>query len=469
MTRTAHDTELRELIRWQGQGLKAGEGTNVAVASAKASSSARLLKRYDEARAESDRLFTVMAPDALYERPIPERHRIAFYLGHLEAFDWNLFRTNAAGLNVFQPEFDRLFAFGIDPVDGGLPADRPSDWPCMAEIGRYTSRIRSELDRRLPSFLADGRTSSGYPAATIVNASIEHRLMHLETLAYMLHQLPLEKTIRPRELQAQRAPNEIFSRRQGESKQVEVPAGKTTLGQIVSATFGWDNEFDAHPVDVPAFSIDKFKVTNGGYLAFVNAGGYADPAYWRTDDWTWIQRAGIQHPVFWKRAENRWRYQAMFDELPLPLDWPVYVSHAEATAYARWAGKRLPTEAQWHRAAFGDGESGDATVGNFDFRRWEPVEVDAAGQSAGPCGPVGMTGNGWEWTSSVFEPFHGFRPYSFYPGYSVDFFDGRHYVMKGASPRTAACMARASFRNWFQPHYQYVYAGFRCVTEREGA
>jgi formylglycine-generating enzyme required for sulfatase activity len=166
---------------------------------------------------------------------------------------------------------------------------------------------------------------------------------------------------------------------------------------------------------------------------------------------------------------------AMFDEIPLPLQWPVYVSHAEASAYARWAGKSLPTEAQWHRAAYGTpagrqnsypwGEHAPGKKhGNFDFGNWHPSPVGhfPAGNSA--FGVADLLGNGWEWTSTLFAPFSGFEPFEFYAGYSANFFDGKHYVLKGGSPRTAACMLRRSFRNWFQPRYQYVYSGFRCVS-----
>jgi len=135
------------------------------------------------------------------------------------------------------------------------------------------------------------------------------------------------------------------------------------------------------------------------------------------------------------------------------------VSHAEASAYARWAGKKLPSEAQWHRAAEG------CESERFDFERWDPSPVNSASLARSASNVAGLTGNGWEWTRTVFAPFAGFEPFPFYPGYSSNFFDGKHYVMKGGSPRTESCMLRQSFRNWFQPHYQYVYAGFRCVSE----
>jgi formylglycine-generating enzyme required for sulfatase activity len=164
----------------------------------------------------------------------------------------------------------------------------------------------------------------------------------------------------------------------------------------------------------------------------------------------------------------------MFGLIPLPLDAPVYVTHAEATAYANRCGKKLPAEVQFHRAAYGNVHGPEREFpwgsappsrahGNFDFHHWNPIPCDAtpAGESA--FGVAQLVGNGWEWTSTVFAPFQGFRSSPNYPGYSAGFFDGAHFVLKGASPRTAACFLRRSFRNWFRPTYPHVYATFRCV------
>lgn len=435
-----------------------------------------LLERVDEARRRSDALFGVVRADSLYERPIPERHRIIFYVGHVEAFDWNLLHENIFGLKSFHPEFDRLFAFGIDPVSGGLPSDQPSDWPSLDAVHNYVNRIRAVLDEKL----ADGaleshfQTRDGFPVDTLLNVAIEHRLMHVETLAYMWHQLSLDKKV------WQGGPPQNLDNAPVVHRMVEVLAGEVTLGlRRGSETFGWDNEYEAHAVDVPAFAIDRYKVTNRQYLEFMAAGGYETRCFWSDEDWNWRTAHGISHPVFWKKAGDHWLYRTMFDEVPLPLGWPVYVSHAEASAYARWAGKSLPTEAEWHRAAYaapGGRERlypwgreapstrfGNPRLGNFDFQRWNPTPVNASPEGQSAFGVDDMLGNGWEWTSTVFAPFPGFEPFPFYRGYSADFFDGKHFVMKGGSARTAACMLRPTFRNWFQAHYQYVYAGFRCV------
>ena len=432
-----------------------------------------LLEQVSDARRRSDALFDIVRSDAMYDRPIPERHRIIFYVGHLEAFDWNLLHENVFGLKSFHPEFDRLFAFGIDPVGGGLPSDQPADWPSLVTVREYVRTIRSALDEKLAaaSFEPGEHMRDGFPLETLLNVAIEHRLMHVETLAYMFHQLPIDRKISQSNA-ALPAASDISH------QMVEIPAGSTTLGLARnSGTFGWDNEFEAYTANVPSFEIDKYMVTNRQFLEFMAAGGYENRSFWKDDDWTWRNDQKISHPVFWTKRKDGWLYRTMFEEIPLPLDWPVHVSHAEAAAYARWAGKTLPTEEQWHRAAYGrpDGEEneypwgGDVPkqgLGNFDFQRWDPAPVNAYPQGQSAFGVEGMLGNGWEWTATVFGPLPGFEPFPFYRGYSADFFDGKHFVMKGGSARTAACMLRPSFRNWFQAHYQYVYAGFRCVNSK---
>src|ERR1700691_5499808 len=205
-----------------------------------------LAERLAEARKQTDSLFEILKPEALYERPVAERHRIVFYLGHLEAFDWNLL-----GDRPVHAEFDKLFAFGIDPLGEGLPTDQPKDWPSVEEIRNYRRKIRTAVDET---------------AATdqLWNVAIEHRLMHAETLAYLLHQLPSENKL----AQAQTD----VPAREAKPGMVRVPAGSVVLGR--SEGFGWDNEFDQHEVQVAEFEIDRYKVTNGEYLKFIRAGGY---------------------------------------------------------------------------------------------------------------------------------------------------------------------------------------------------
>lgn len=418
-----------------------------------------LAMRLEASRLVTDNLFALVRPHALYDRPIAERHRLIFYVGHLEAFDANLFRATLGDVRTPSPGLDRLFAFGIDPIDGNLPSDRPADWPAAREVDTYVRETRGAID----TALAGATTSEQF--CTLLNVAIEHRLMHAETLAYLLHNLPLASKVEVVADPARPHPPPTFER-------IDIPEGKATLG--LSAGFGWDNEFAEHSVDVPAFAIDRNKVTNAAFLEFVEAGGYSAPDLWSQADWAWRSENDIRHPAFWQVRGDRWVWRGMFADLPLPPAWPVFVSHAEAAAYARWRGAALPSEPQFHRAAYGspDGAErahpwGDSAPspdrGNFNFVRWDPTAVDDHAAGASAFGVNGLVGNGWEWTSSIFSPFENFKPFSFYPGYSADFFDGKHFVLKGGSMRTASVFLRCSFRNWFQPHYPYVYAGFRCV------
>ncbi len=223
-------------------------------------------ERLAAARAVTDNLFRIVRPEALYDRPIARRHRIVFYMGHVEAFDWNLLTTALFEARAFNPGFDKLFAFGIDPVGGSPASDRPTDWPSLAEIAEYARRARETIDRELDRATAKQVGNPGL-SEQILNVAVEHRLMHAETLAYLFHFLPLSSKIAgPGEADPPAAP--------AAPKHIAITAGTATLGR--HAGFGWDNEFAEHTVEVPAFVIDKNKVTNGQYLEFCRAGGYSD-------------------------------------------------------------------------------------------------------------------------------------------------------------------------------------------------
>jgi ergothioneine biosynthesis protein EgtB len=302
------------------------------------------------------------------------------------------------------------------------------------------------------------RQEGDEPFEQLLNVAIEHRLMHAETLTYMFHQLPFER-------KQHEAVKRVLQGSAFTPESVRIAEGRATLGMNHdSGVFGWDNEFEAHSVPVPEFEIDRYKVTNGQFLQFLESGGYDRRELWRDVDWEWKVAQGVRQPLFWIRRGNAWNWRSMFEELPLPPDWPVYVSYAEASAYARWAGKALPTEPQWHRAAYGTHTSEMGSETPMVAKSWDPTPVNRCALGASAFGVEGLLANGWEWTSTEFAPFPGFRSFTCYTGYSAPFFDGQHYVFKGGSSRTTNCMLRRSFRNWFQPHYQCVYAGFRCTS-----
>jgi formylglycine-generating enzyme required for sulfatase activity len=174
-----------------------------------------------------------------------------------------------------------------------------------------------------------------------------------------------------------------------------------------------------------------------------------------------VRREKQAHPQFWRRGEDGWMLRGIFEEYPLPLSWPAWVSRIEAEAFCRFKGWRLPSEAEWHRA-LAISEPPDPARDNYGWTGWNPSPVAGNGAARG-AGQ--LTGNGWEWTATPFRPFDGFTVMPQYPNYSADFFDDHHFVIKGASPLTDTLLVRPSFRNWFQDQYPYAYIGFRCVRD----
>jgi formylglycine-generating enzyme required for sulfatase activity len=410
----------------------------------------QLIDWYRDGRRITKELFTIVKPEAYYDRPIPLRNPIVFYDGHIPAFAVNTLIKLALKRDGIDAKFETLFARGIDPESEDA-AKTPTDfWPSREDIQAY-GRDADDLIFRA---LCDGPIDDGaVPQTRNAEAAFtvaEHEQMHQETLLYLFHELPFEKK------------NPIAPlRRSGAARgdivkdMVRIPAGGATLGSARDE-FGWDNEFPNMRVDVGEFSIDRHNITNGDYLEFVEATN-ANP------------------PHFWTKKDGAWQWRGLFELKPLPLDAPVYVTHDEASAYAAWRGRRLPTEAEYHRAAFGtpSGEEQlfpwgstqpNSSHGNFGFTHWDPVAVGSYPAGVSAWGVHDLVGNGWEWTTTIFDGFPGFEAMSSYPQYSADFFDGKHYVMKGASPATPAELIRRSFRNWFRPSYPYAYATFRCAT-----
>ena len=435
-------------------------------------SRADLVDRYRRNRARSRQLFALLSEDAYYSQPIALRHPIVFYDGHLPGFSFNTLVKKALGGSSIDARLEDLFARGIDPHESA--AARPETTNVQ---GRWPSRevvraFAAEADRLVIDALERADIERpGHPLldrGEAVFAILEHEEMHHETLLYMWQRLPFARKAAPPDYRPRteggRAPAEW----------IDVPGGRATLGVDRTAIpFGWDNESPAWSVDVPGFTIERHDVTNERFLEFVEAGGYQDARWWTADDWLWRQTEGLAHPLFWERVGEHWAWRGLFGLTPLPASWPVYVSQAEASAFARWRGVRLPTEAEFQRAAYGSPEGerryawgGDTPTprhGVFDFASWDPEPAGSHPDGASAWGVEDLVGNGWEWTGTAFGPFPGFRTLASYPEYSADFFDGEHFVMKGASPATVRDLLRPTFRNWFRARYPYVYATFRCV------
>jgi len=438
----------------------------------------KITEQLTRAWARTDTIFELLRPGEFLAQPIALRHPFIFYAGHLPAFAWNHIGGELLELPSFSAAFDELFSRGIDPdVDDPTRVhahpDVPARWPALAEVLAYRDQVRAAI---LASVDAVHTREDNHVMARqgrVFTMVIEHELMHQETLLYMLQRLTPDRKVVPAWLPP------LPEARGRRSAAVDVPGGRVTLGaDHADLRFGWDNETPSVQVPVPGFQVDDVPVTNARFLDFVEDRGYERPELWDRADWEWSRAAQLASPPVWTKANGSWLYEGLFERLPLEraADWPVYVSLAEARAFARWRGARLLTEPEFHRAAYGDSTGSerpypwgaadpDERHGNFDFRSWSPAPVGSYPEGASAWGVHELIGNGWEWTDTPFAGFPGFEAWiPGYPGYSADFFDGKHFVLKGASWATAAGLVRRTFRNWYQAHYPYVFAKFRCVA-----
>jgi formylglycine-generating enzyme required for sulfatase activity len=405
---------------------------------------------YRRNRIRSRALFDCVSPNAYYSRPIPLRHPPVFYEGHLPAFSFSKLVREALGEPSIDPNYEKLFERGIDPSPAGGTANlQPPSWPSRAQVQAFGAACDAAVEDALRNKNINVPGDARLHRAAAVWTILEHEPMHHETFAYILHRMPFEEKQRPEDYTAPRDAEHPALQR------VEVGAGTATLGaRRDEVPFGWDNEFDEIAVEVDAFECDVHPVTNRQWMNFVRDGGPV--------------------PAFWAEEDGKFKLLGAWEILPMLESAPVWVTNEQARAYASWCGRRVMTEAEYHRAAFGTPEDFERAYpwgddppgpgyGNFDWQSWDVQPVGSAPLGASAWGIHGLVGNGWEHTSTPFGPFPGFQPAATYPPYSNDFFDGKHYVVKGASPVTCVEHIRRSFRNWYYADYPYVYAKFRTV------
>jgi iron(II)-dependent oxidoreductase len=346
-------------------------------------------------------------------------------------------------------------------------SDRPQ-LPLLSpgESRRYVREVRDKVLDVLERVPLEGRrlTDNAFAFGMIA----QHEQQHDETML-ATHQL----RVGPPVLHAPSPPAAVSP---PAVREVLVPAGPFTMG---TSTEPWalDNELPAHQVHLDAFFIDAAPVTNAEYAVFIGAGGYDDRRWWTEEGWQYRMHASLSAPRFWQRDGDRWLRNRFGVIEPIPPDEPVvHVSFHEAAAYAAWAGRRLPTEAEWEKAArldpvsgrsrrfpWGDEEPGPEHA-NLGQRHLSPAPVGAYPAGASPLGVHQLIGDVWEWTSTDFAGYPGFAAFP-YREYSEVFFGPQYKVLRGGSFGTDPVACRATFRNWDYPIRRQIFAGFRCARD----
>ena len=432
-----------------------------------------------DARAETLRLFDLARESDLHESPGFGYRPTIWHLAHIGVFEAYWLLQKLQGRSAPDERYERIF----DPIR--TPREESKQLPSRHEMETYLRRVRSDVLGCLDEFDFDSNDplkGGGY----IFQLVLEHERQHQETLAYLFQMLDPSKKTRPRAQTDGARPHD--GAREGGPREsdtlttqtardmVSIPAGAFLMG-AARDSFAYDNERPAREVFVPEFRIARVPVTNGEFARFVTEGGYERREFWDEEGWSWREKENWTHPLYWRREGGGFVVRRMFDEAPLEEDHPVTgVSWYESEAYARFACKRLPTEAEWEKAAawdapnnakrrfaWGDDEP-DASRCNFRLRRWGTTPVGSFHAGASSYGCLDMTGNVWEWTSTPFGGFEGFEPFP-YPEYSEVWFDGDHRVLKGGSWATSASVLRTSFRNFFRRHFRIAFAGLRLAED----
>jgi iron(II)-dependent oxidoreductase len=418
-----------------------------------------------EARARTIRLVSPLTEMDLRAQHDPLMSPILWDLGHIAHFEELWLTRNLSGPIEFS-EMPGMY----NPFEHPRRTRAALPLPALAEWKAAADEIRARVLATLQTVDLDGDDPllrDGY----VYRMVAQHEYQHNETILQTLQLKTGGDYPAPREWGT---PSAVRPPEPG--TMVRFPGGRVTIGTD-DRTAAYDNERPAHAVEVPPFLIDATPVTNGEYLAFIEDGGYATASLWSEAGWRWRQEDGLVAPKYWLPDGARWTARVMDRTRPVDLARPVcHVCWYEADAYARWAGKRLPTETEWEAAARFDPATGQTraypwgeepparALANLDQLAFDTAPVWAYPHNVSPIGCYGMIGDVWEWTASDFSGYPGFAVFP-YPEYSAAFFGTEYKVLRGGSWATRPAAIRTTFRNWDYPIRRQIFCGFRCAKD----
>ena len=409
---------------------------------------------------ESTLLRSIINEEAFYVSPDRLRNRLIFYLGHSAVFYINkLIRVGLLEKRI-NDYYENLFEIGVDPESAEEleQAIQEIKWPNIDKVWQYREQAKEEITKVINQTDITHPINQNHPLWALLMA-IEHSLIHFETSSMLIRQLPTDWLKRPQEW------NYAASLGQPPQNELqEIPGGIVTLGKAQdSDTYGWDSDYGNLTVNVEPFLASKYLISNQEFLEFVQDDGYNNPEFWDSESREWQQEFDVQHPKFWLPTKDGYKYRTVFEEIDLPLDWPVEVNHYEAIAYCRWRGEgtRLLTEAEWKLVtANSETQPTESNSYNLNLKYGSPSPVGMADQSKNKFGLYDLRGNVWQWLGDKFNSLPGFQPHYLYQDYSEPFCDDKHYLIVGGSWASMGAYGAASCRNWFRPYF-YQHVGFR--------
>lgn len=416
----------------------------------------------EEARERTLLLVSRVSDEDLHRQHDPLMSPIIWDVGHIAHFEELWLTRNLDGPIEFS-EMPGMY----NPFEHPRATRASLPIPSISEMLEKLAEIRERVLERLETIDFDN-SNPLLAGAYVYHMVLQHEYQHNETILQTL-QLKLGQ---PYDAPRRRA-HAKGGTADGWSGMVAIPAGLYSIGTD-DRTEAYDNERPRHEVKLGAFEIDMAPVSNAQYLEFINAGGYTKREVWSDAGWQWLSDSGVTAPKHWVREGDAWSSRSMDKSGPIESDHPVcHVCFHEAEAFARWAGKRLPTEQEWEVAASWDpetqrarkfpwGESATSNEANIDQLGFGTSSIGSYADNVSPLGCYGMIGDVWEWTSSNFIGYTGYESFP-YKEYSEEFFGTDYKVLRGGSWATRPGAIRNTFRNWDYPIRRQIFSGFRCA------
>jgi ergothioneine biosynthesis protein EgtB len=413
----------------------------------------RLLERYERIRARTLSLARPLEDDEQLAQAFPDASPTKWHLGHTTWFYERLaLRAADPGYEPVSPEYDYVFNSYYEAIGPRQPraARSLAVRPTLAEVHVYRARI----DEAIRAWAARADERAWAAVAPALELGTHHEEQHQELMLTDIK--PVLTGSHPRVTYPAK-PRPIVATPPAQNPWRAHEGGLVEIGWDRAQGFSFDNESPRHRVWLEPFELATRAVTARDYLAFVEAGGYGEPSFWLSDGWATVQSQGWFAPMYWRKTSNGWEEETLAAREPLDLDAPVcHLSYFEADAFARWAGARLPTEAEWEHAA-----AGEPVVGNFlDAGLLQPRSAGVAGSDSQLFGDV------WEWTSSSYSAYPRFVPFSGAASeYNGKFMCGQ-LVLRGGSCFTPREHMRPTYRNFFPPSARWQMTGLRLARSR---
>ncbi|QOP46209.1 5-histidylcysteine sulfoxide synthase [Sulfurimonas paralvinellae] len=418
-----------------------------------------------------EKVFELLRDESVfYKKSEPTRHPMIFYFGHTATFFINKLINMKIISERINPEFESIFAVGVDEMDWDDMEESRYRWPKVTDVRSYRDKVRTVVNGLIESLEFSLPIRDDSPM-WIILMGIEHERIHIETSLVLHRQMPIEFI--------QKVEDFILCPHAGEvvkNEMLQIKGGFIELGKNKEHhLYGWDNEYGSYSEEIDDFQAAKYLVSNGEFLEFVEAGGYENESYWDEEGLEFLRRSGVKHPHFWVASKDGYKYRALAEIIEMPLNWPVDVNALEAEAFCRYKSQKegveykLPSEAEYAAIYKASGlydipelHESRANINFYHYASSCPVD------EFGFNGIYDVIGNVWQWSRTPIRGFAGFEVHEAYDDFSTPTFDEKHALILGASWASSGNLIMKHSRYAFRKHF-FQNAGFRYVVSENEA